>query len=230
MLKISCSKAQCSAKHLAVYVPQPVARATWRKIIRTCVFQWRKPYAHLKETTTLSSVKESIPLSLLQTSHYRIIILWAEMKWSKILKHCIAGFSSGRNVRTSFPWRKPNKNARSLTLNLKRIHNLFHAETYTVAREVIWYTVCPNSWLRIRVYWPSSWIQITDHSLYLCIIEEKQEACGEVLASCCRQDLQTNYPPAEKPGPGHTHKSLSTSMFMLTNYKQWLIKLYEQIP
>lgn len=41
------------------------------------VFQGRKPHDHLKETTTLLSVK--VPLSLFETSHYQIIILRAEI-------------------------------------------------------------------------------------------------------------------------------------------------------
>lgn len=66
--KISCSKAHRSLKHLAVFVPQPVAQATWRQIIRTCMFQRRRPHDHLKDTTTLLSVKEFILLPLFEAS------------------------------------------------------------------------------------------------------------------------------------------------------------------
>lgn len=127
-IKISCSKSHRFVKHLTVYVPQPVAPATWRQTVRTCVFQWRKPHDHLKETTTLLSVKE--PPSLFDISHYRIIILRAEIPC------CLTGVTSGRNVWTSFPYKHPNKNTPSLTWDLKRTRT--EPAMYTTTREVIW--------------------------------------------------------------------------------------------
>lgn len=149
-----------------LYVPQPVAQATWQQIIRTCVLQRRKPHDHLKKRDdhVIISERKFILLPLFDASHYRIIILWEETRRSKFLNHCINGFTSGTNV----PCRQPNKNAH--TLQSSNIHNLFHAAMYTMITEVLWLPVHTHTlFVRylILVYCSSSWIQITDHSVFM---------------------------------------------------------------